>query len=131
MAKISIHDNVMTGYEVRCESCEIVLHTEFREREPREITDVVFRGVEAYHIYGDNMHTILFDVEEATFDEIFQYYAAQFEEGIRFCWPGAWNTSEAACRDDFEKAGCKAWIIASSYGATGFVVARTMELKQL
>lgn len=119
----------MTGYEVRCESREVVLHTEFRDREPHEVTDVVFRGVEAYHIYGDNMQTILFDVVEVSIAEVLGCYAAQFEDGIKYDWPGAWNRSGDASREHLEKAGCRAWIIASSYGATGFVMARERELK--
>lgn len=44
-----IHDNLLIPCEVDCEARTIILHTEYRlEDEPREFTDVVFKGVEGY-----------------------------------------------------------------------------------
>lgn len=131
MTEISIHDNIVTGYTVSCETREIVLHTEFRDQEPNEKTDVIFRGVEAYHIMGDNMQSVLFDVYECTIDQILLDFNSEFEEGVKYAWPGPWNESPKACREYFEKHECKAWMISSSYGMAGFVMAKSMELKML
>ncbi len=129
MPKISIHDNVVTGYTVLCDKRELVLHTEFREKEPKEVTDVVFRGVEAYHISGDNMESILFDVAQCEIEEILQAFCSEFEEGREYIWPGLWNESPEACREYLEKQGCRGWKISPSYGMGGFVIAKSMELR--
>ena len=131
MTEISIHDNIVTGYTVSCEKREIVLHTEFRHREPNEKTDVIFRGVEAYHIIRDNMRSILFDVHECPIDQILMDFTFEFEDGVRYAWPGPWNESPKVCREYFEKHECKAWMISSSYGMGGFVIAKSIELKML
>jgi len=131
MKQISVHDNIVTGYAVSCEAREIVLHTEFRDQEPNEKTDVIFRGVEAYHIIGDNMTSILNDVIECTIDRILEDFSSEFDDGVKYAWPGPWNESPNACREYFEKQGCKGWMIYSSYGMGGFVIAKSMELKML
>lgn len=131
MKEISIHDNIVTAYTVSCETREIVLHTEFRDQEPNEKTDVTFRGVEAYHIIGDNMESVLTDVNECSIDRILVEFSSEFEDGVKYAWPGPWNESRKACREYLEKHECKAWIIYSSYGMGGFVIAKSMELKML
>jgi len=129
MSEISIHDNIVVGYSVFCEDCEIVLHTAYRDKEPHEQTDVIFRGVEAYYVARDNMHTILFDIEGCPVDNIIADFSSEFETGAKHGWPGAWNHSLEACRDYFEKRHSKGWIISSSYGMVGFVIAESMELR--
>ena len=131
MTKISIHDNIVTGYTVLCNKRELVLHTEFPDHEPKEKTDVVFRGVEAYHITGDNMYSILFDVVHCPIDQILKDFSFEFKSGVKYTWPGPWNESTLACRKYFKEQESKGWIISSSYGMRGFVIARSMEMKQL
>ena len=67
---ISVHDNFLVSYEVLCRQREIRLHTEFRDKEPIECTDVIFRGVEAYHFDHDNFETIIFDITEVPVEDI-------------------------------------------------------------
>ncbi len=131
MKEISIHDNIITAYTVSCEAREIVLHTEFRNQEPNEKTDIIFRGVEAYYIIGDNMESVLADVNECSIDRILAEFSSEFEDGVKYAWPGPWNESPKACLEYLEKHGCKVWAIDSSYGMAGFVIAKSMELKML
>jgi hypothetical protein len=131
MTEISVHDNIVIRYEVACDKREIILHTEFRDREPIERTDIVFKDVEAYFIVGDNMNSILFDVYEEPIGKILEDYSSEFEMGIPYVWPGPYNVSPTACEEYFTKGGFKGWRISPSYGMTGFVIARTMEFKEL
>lgn len=130
MTDISIHDNIVTSYSVSCENREIVLHTEFRDQEPNERTDIVFLDVEAYYIFGDNMQSILFDVNERALSEILKTFSSEFESGTKYCWPGYWNKSTQSCLEHFRKEECKGWIISSSYGMNGFIIAKNMKLKR-
>jgi hypothetical protein len=131
MADISVHDNYVTGYSVSCENRRIVLHTEFREREPNERTDIVFSGIEAYFIFRDNMSTILYDVDERAISEILKEFSSEFESGEKYGWPGIWNKSTQACLEHFRKEECKGWIISSSIGMEGFVIAKDMKLLKI
>jgi hypothetical protein len=131
MTEISVHDNIVTGYEVSCEKRELVIHTEFRDIEPKEKTDIIFRGVEAYHLDRDNMNSILFDVTERSIEGIMEDFSPEFESGVKYAWPGPWNESSQSCREYFVKQNCKGWEISSSYGLEGFVIAKHRDLKRL
>jgi hypothetical protein len=130
MKDISIHDNALIGYEVFCDRCVIILHTEYRDRKPVERTDIIFSGVEAYHFVGDNMQTILFDIAETTIEKILRQFAAEFQTGIKYCWPGPWNDSPDGCVKFLRRKQCAGWTILSSYGGGGFVIAKKLELKR-
>jgi hypothetical protein len=130
MAKISVHDNIITGYMVSCDKRELVIHTEFRDREPNEKTDIIFYGVEAYYLVRDNMQSILFDVAEYPIEQVLIDYSSEFESGRKYCWPGSWNESNESCQNYFTKQQCKGWKINSSYGMEGFVIAKNIEFKQ-
>ena len=77
------------------------------------------------------MKSVLLDVYECTIDQILLDFNSEFEDGVRYAWPGPWNDSPKTCHEYFEKRECKAWRISSSYGMGGFVIAKTMELKML
>ena len=130
MKDISIHDNIVTGYSVSCSARELVLHTVFQDHEPNKQTNVVFHGVEAYHLVGDNMESILLDVPECPIEQILQEFSAEFESGVKYAWPGPWNESPESCRQHFAERKCRGWVISSAYCIWGFVIAQAMELKQ-
>ena len=130
MTEISVHDNMVTGYAVSCDRREIVIHTIYRDREPNEKTDIVFHGVEAFHLVGDNMQTILFDVDESPIEQILKDFASEFKAGVNYAWPGLWNKSPESCMKHCVERKCKGWIVTSSFGMGGFIIARSMELKQ-
>ena len=130
MTDISVHDNIVTGYAVSCDKREVVIHTVFQDAEPNEKTDVVFRGVEAYHLAGDNMQTILVGVDKCPVDQILRDFSSEFAAGVKYAWPGQWNESTESCLQNFVEQKCEGWIISSSYGMGGFVIAKAMELKQ-
>jgi hypothetical protein len=128
MTDISIHDNIVTGYSVSCEKHRIVLHTEFRDRDPIERTDIVFYDVEAYCLFRDNMSNILNAVTELDLSEILEKYSAEFESGAKYAWPGFWNKSPQSCLEYLRNRQCKGWEILSSIGMEGFVIAKKMTL---
>lgn len=126
MNATSVHDNIVTGYSVSCSAQEIVLHTAFPEAESTEQTDVVFSGVEAYHLVGDNLQTILSDVAECAVGRILESFSSEFASGVQCAWPGAWNVSPEACVKHLAEAKCRGWIISSSFGMGGFVIAQSV-----
>jgi len=123
----SIHDNFLVSYEVLCEKREIRLRTEFRDRSPVEYTDVIFRGVEAYHLHGDNFQNIVFDITETSVEDILTEDSERFEEGRNYGWPGMWNDSETAMRAYLLERGVRGFSISSSFGMSGWIIAESME----
>jgi hypothetical protein len=125
---ISVHDNFIVSYEVRCEAREIRLHTEYRDRDPFEYTDVIFSGVEAYYFEGDNFCNIVMDINEGSVSNILTKNAAMFDNGKKYRWPGSWNTSSEAARVYLAERKVRAYLIYSSYGMGGWVLAKNMEM---
>jgi len=110
---ISVHDNFLVSYEVLCRQREIRLHTEFRDKEPIECTDVIFRGVEAYHFDHDNFETIIFDITEVPVEDILVQDKSRFDEGRRYGWPGPWNDSEVTMRARLAERGVRGFSLSS------------------
>jgi hypothetical protein len=130
----STHDNHLVGYDVDCERAEIRLRTEFRDvpaGESIEKRDVLFRAVEAYHFHGDNLATIIFDVTEIDIEDLVRDEAGLFESRRNYCWPGPWNISDEAVSAHFRDRGARAFVLHSSYGMGGWVIAHSMSLIDL
>ena len=124
---ISVHDNVLVSYEVLADRREIHLHTQFPGA-ASEHTNIIFRGVEGYFFYHDNLETIIFDVVEISVDRILEEDRERFEDGWRFNWPGRWNTESAAGRKEYlTKQGVRGFDISSSYGMSGWILAKSVE----
>jgi hypothetical protein len=121
---ISVHDNHIYAFTVHCEERRLVLHTAYRDREPHEFTDVVFRDVVAHlleHVLPGN---ILFGIEERDVESLVQDEADLFAESWRWGWPpveydGNLETLVAALRQRLVRA----YLISSSYGLSGWVLA--------
>lgn len=125
---LSIHDNLLLGYSVKCEERKIILHTEFRDAQPVEHTDVVFDGVEAYQFENDVFGTILFGIEEVEPSDLVRREQARFEEGRRWGWPGGWEGSLDDSIARLLERGIRAWEISSSIGLSGWVLAKDVAM---
>ncbi len=128
MSALSVHDNRLVSYLVDCSARRIVLHTTFEDVEPPEYTDVVFGGVVAYHFEGDTFGTILFDVAQAPMEEILDEYAAVFRRHKNYGWPAVPHTSEDELRQALQREGILGYLLSSSYGLCGFVLAKSIEM---
>jgi hypothetical protein len=84
MQEPSIHDNRVISYEVDGQNRRIVLHTRLEERQPFEVTDVIFEGVLAYHFENDNFCNILFGIEEVPVEQLVQENRSLFEQGAPY-----------------------------------------------
>jgi len=125
MKDISVHDNILLSYDVLCEKQEIHLHTAFLDAEPHEYTDVIFSGVVGYHFLHDNLHTIIFDVEEVELEEIYAANEELFIRGKNHGWPMSYESKEELVLK-MRGENVKAFIISSSYGLDGWVWARDL-----
>ena len=125
---ISVHDNFLVSYEVRCEQREIRLHTEYRDKgEPFEHTDVIFTGVCAYHFIQDCFTNIIFDIDEISPETIYRDHRAEFEAGWRYGWPGDWGKTEEDANAYFREHGVHGYSLHSSCGMEGWILGQKME----
>lgn len=124
--EISIHDNQILSYCVSAEKAEIRLHTFFSDHEPHEYTDIVFADVAAYYFENDNFRTIIFGVDEIDLLALYTESKELFDRGRNYGWPGPWNTSEDALLDYLNQREIKAFALSSSYGMSGWILAKTM-----
>ena len=128
--ELSVHDNFLVSYEVLCEQREIRLHTEYRDvalDAPFEYTDVVFRGVFAYHFQQDTLTNILFDIEEVAVASILADAQALLDAGRAYGWPRIEGSPSPALEAYLSANDVRGFEIASSYGLGGWVLAQSME----
>jgi hypothetical protein len=123
---ISVHDNHLVAYSVLAKERQIRFQTEFRDREPREFTEVVFDGVLAYDFENDLFGTIIFDILEVDLANFLEDHAAAFENGWRNGWPRGWEPQKESISAYMTRLEMKTFVLSSSYGMHGWIIARGM-----
>jgi hypothetical protein len=116
--ELSIHDNHVLSYTVDCQEWRITLRTVDPYSKPPKHTDIVFSGVVAHHFERGDMVTILFDIKEVSPEQVYGEYGDMFERNKGEGWPEERRNTETM----------KGFLISSSYGLEGFVLAHEMRL---
>lgn len=106
----------------------IRLRTTFPDREPPQLTDVVFTDVVGFHFNGDPFYTILFDIYEVPVESIYIEEREKFVAGRMYGWPGHWNRSDESVLDYVVANEIKGFAIASAIGLSGWVLAKGMQV---
>jgi hypothetical protein len=123
-SKSSVHDNIVYAYVVNCEQRQLTLHTAYRDREPHEFTDLIFREVVAHFFENVLSNNILFDVEESGVASVVHAQAAIFKESWRWGWPPIeYNGDLAVLTATLQAQQVRAYSISSSYGLSGWILA--------
>jgi hypothetical protein len=123
----SFHDDYVVGYEVDCEGRQIRLHikpaTPVAEQAP--VNTVVFTGVEGYNFQNDAFGNIIFDLATVTATRFISQYRGAIAESIRLSGaPGKWASDLDAAPRILSEQGVQAFVLSSSYGLSGWVLAR-------
>ena len=121
---ISVHDNRLLSYSVFSDKREIQIHTAFED----ELTDVIFTGVVAYHFEGDNFKTIIFDIYEVDLEETYNEYENLFLKLKNYGWIDANYESKDELIGKMNLQNIKAYNLHSSFGISGWVWAKNMEI---
>lgn len=127
---LSIHDNLLISYEVQCEARTIILRTEYRvENEPTRFINVIFNEVQGYHFVNDAFGNIIFGLETVPVEEFLTEYGPEISESYRMAGsPGPWAANLGAASEHLLERGIQAFILSSSYGLDGWVLAREMSI---
>ena len=127
-AEASVHDNFVYAYSVDCEGRRLTLHTAYRDREPHEFTDVVFRDVVAHHLERVLPGNILFDVEEADVAAVVRDNEHMLAESWRYGWPPVeYRGDPGELVKALKASSVRAYTVSSSYGLSGWVLAGACE----
>jgi hypothetical protein len=127
---LSIHDNLLVSYEVQCEARTIMLRTEYRAKnEPTEFINVIFKCVEGYHFENDAFGNIIFGLETVSVEQLLSEYGAEISESYHMAGsPGPWAANLGTATGHLRERGMQGFILSSSYGLSGWVLAREISI---
>jgi len=127
---LSIHDNRLISYEVQCEARTILLRTEYRVKsKPTEFTNVTFKDVQGYHFEHDAFGNIIFGLETMPMEQFLAEYGTEISEYYRMAGsPGPWAENLGTALGYLQEQGVQAFILSSSYGLSGWVLAREISI---
>ncbi|HEX8913438.1 MAG TPA: hypothetical protein VF796_13840 [Humisphaera sp.] len=128
MSERSVHDNNVYAYAVLCERRRLVLHTEYRDGDAEEYTDVVFAGVVAHHFEDVLAGNILFGIDEVDPERIVAEWADLFARRKNYGWPRVEYDRQEELVAALRRDGVKGFEIGSSYGLGGWVLAAGMDV---
>ncbi len=126
----SIHDNFLVSYEVHCKDRIIILQTEYDyENLPYEATAVVFRGVQGYRFEDDAFGNIIYGLDEVPVSQIIQEHSSEIAESYHMSGaPGPWAANLDTAVEFLEGQGAKGFILSSSYGLSGWILAKEVSI---
>jgi hypothetical protein len=126
----SIHDNLLASYEVQCEGRTITLRTEYRVPEkPTEFTNVIFEGVQGYCFENDAFGNIIFGLEMVSLEYLLTEFGPAISESYRLSGArGSWAADLGLASEYLREHGIKGFILSSSCGLSGWVLASKMSV---
>lgn len=122
----SFHDDYVAGYEVDCDGRQIKLHIRpgVSDAKQARVTTVVFTGVEGYHFENDAFGNIILDLVAVPMTWFISQYRDELAESSRYGALGAWASDLEAAPRVLTEQGIQTFVLSSSYGLSGWVLAR-------
>ncbi|HVS71934.1 MAG TPA: hypothetical protein VHQ47_11820 [Phycisphaerae bacterium] len=119
-----MHDHVVYAYSVDCEERRVVVHTVYRGGPSAKFTDVIFGDVVAHYFEHVLPENILFDVAEADVAAVVREHGSLLADSWRYRWPAVEYRGDLdVLIEKLKAAGVRAYVIESSYGLSGWVLA--------
>ena len=126
----SLHDDFLVSYEVNCETRQIKIRAKRDPRVPavnEEQTSraIIFNGVEGYQFENDNFVNIIFSLEAVSAEQILTDYGPRIAESYRMAGaPDSWAADLASAPQVLAAKGVHGFVLSSSYGLSGWVLAK-------
>jgi hypothetical protein len=126
----SLHDDFLVSYEVNCETRQIKIRAKRDPRVPavnEEQTSraIIFNGVEGYQFENDNFVNIIFSLEAVSAQQILADYGPRIAESYRMAGtPDSWAADLASAPQVLAAKGVHGFVLSSSYGLSGWVLAK-------
>jgi len=121
----SWHDYQIVGYRVDGERDQLFLELRWKEGTRVDVpqADLTFSGVSDYLLQHDLGGNIVFSIDESSIEEFVRENAEYFEGTKKWGWPRSWRGDAAKTIHHLQAAGKRVWLLSSSYGLRGWVVA--------
>lgn len=127
----TIHDSLLVGYSVNSETRDLILSLQPHRGSAPSPFNVVFHGTMAHSFEWPLLPAILFGITPVNVDSMLQESWPSIERGFRACgWPGPWADTLANAQNFARTAPLQAFEIDSSYGLSGWVLARDMVIRE-
>jgi hypothetical protein len=121
---LSVHDNEIISYKVNLKNKVISIKTVFENGQ--DIT-VMFSDVLAHmfesHLYG----SIILEIEKSKLGQFFEENMEMLEQQKAYCWP-TYHQDVKELEEILIKEQYSYYIISASYGLSGWVLAKKIEL---
>ena len=121
-----MHDNIITGYSVDLEGQCMTIHTCRTDGLHESIS---FSGVLTHYFQDALSGSIILDIYERALTEFVDDNIDQLLDRAPYGWPVLFDSMEQL-QQKLEDSGCRYYIIASSYGLSGWVLAREYSIEE-
>lgn len=120
----NIIDSHIYKYTVDFEKQELILNT---KNETKEYIDIVFSDLAAYLFEDTITGCIILDLEEWPVDDVIDYLGEDyFLDHKKYDWPFEYKDL-ADLKTKIAKRGLNIFNLASSYGMSGFIIAKSVQ----
>jgi len=133
----SLHDDFIVSYEVNCEARQIKLVAKRDTRRPPTSEEpttrvIIFNGVEGYQFENDAFGNIIYSLDTIPVEQLFARFGSQIAESYRTAGaPGSWAADIASGAQTLIAKGVRGFILSSSYGLSGWVLAKEVLVEQM
>lgn len=125
-----VHDCEIVAYSVDGRTCELVLHAAPGTGSAEGAFDLVFHGVAAHSFPHPLLPAIVLSLAEVPLATLLARESARLSAGNAECgWPGPWFPPVERAVAHCVEHGLKAFELASSYGMSGWIIARGVECR--
>ena len=121
----NLHDNKVLNYCVDFKLQTLHMDT---QTEAGKIVSIHFAGLLAHWFENVIQDNILFDMDEITLEGFFQQYKNLLDKSIPYGFPTCCSTEEL--REKMAQEKIRVFVIDSSLGLCGFVLAQEAELSE-
>jgi hypothetical protein len=131
----SLPDDVLVSYEVNCEARQIRLCATRDPRVPagkeeRTNHTIVFNGVEGYQFENDAFENIIFSLDAVPVERLLATYGSRIAESYRMSGAPNWAANLESATEALTAKGIQGFILTSSYGLSGWVLAKEVLVEQ-
>jgi hypothetical protein len=132
----SLHDDFLVSYAVNCETRQITLQAKRDPRLPatkgvQMDRTIVFNGVEGYQFENDAFGNIIFSLDTVPIEQVFAAYGPRIEASYEMAGaPGPWAADLMSAKKILTAKGVHGFILSSSYGLSGWILAKEALVEQ-
>lgn len=120
---VNIHDYIVDNYFIDFIEKKIIFHLSYEERKRR----ILFENFFCYHFCDELPSSIILDLEEKSISDFFIHNKIFLEEKKEDTWPIVYNSLKEI-KKIIQMNNFKYYVISSSYGLNGWVLAEGVQV---